>query len=133
MRPPPNRSGSDQHVEECGRSDWRADRKIRCGTCGCNRRIAYPKRQRIGAADRRQWHRPARTTRADFEPYVTTRKTGSGLGLAIVKKILEEHGATIEFADNPGGGTVVTTVFPETLFATDIHSSSAPFPAAADE
>ena len=68
-----------------------------------------------------------------FEPYVTTRKTGSGLGLAIVKKILEEHGATIEFADNPGGGTVVTTVFPETLFATDIHSSSAPFPAAADE
>ena len=68
-----------------------------------------------------------------FEPYVTTRKTGSGLGLAIVKKILEEHGATIEFADNPGGGTVVTTVFPETLFATDIHSSSAPFPDAADE
>lgn len=57
-----------------------------------------------------------------FEPYVTTRKTGSGLGLAIVKKILEEHGATIEFADNPGGGAVVSIVFPETLLAAGTQS-----------
>lgn len=57
-----------------------------------------------------------------FEPYVTTRKTGSGLGLAIVKKILEEHGATIEFADNLGCGAVVSIVFPETLLAAGTQS-----------
>ncbi|TPG42963.1 HAMP domain-containing protein [Sphingomonas koreensis] len=42
------------------------------------------------------------------EPYMTTRVRGTGLGLAIVKKIAEEHFGTIDFADRPGGGTIVT-------------------------
>ncbi len=46
-----------------------------------------------------------------IEPYMTTRARGTGLGLAIVKKIVEEHHATIAFADRAGGGTVVTIVF----------------------
>jgi two-component system, NtrC family, nitrogen regulation sensor histidine kinase NtrY len=45
------------------------------------------------------------------EPYMTTRKSGTGLGLAIVKKIIEEHAASINFADRIGGGTIVTVVF----------------------
>ncbi len=42
------------------------------------------------------------------EPYMTTREGGTGLGLAIVKKIVEEHLATIQFADAADGGTIVT-------------------------
>ncbi|MGF1550531.1 MAG: ATP-binding protein [Sphingomonadaceae bacterium] len=45
------------------------------------------------------------------EPYMTTRERGTGLGLAIVKKIIEEHFGTMEFADRPGGGTIVRLVF----------------------
>ncbi|OYW87368.1 MAG: hypothetical protein B7Z20_05285 [Sphingobium sp. 32-64-5] len=41
------------------------------------------------------------------EPYMTTRTKGTGLGLAIVQKIVEEHGATMTFHDNEGGGTLV--------------------------
>lgn len=47
------------------------------------------------------------------EPYVTTRARGTGLGLAIVKKIVEEHFATMDFADRSGGGTIVTIAFDE--------------------
>jgi two-component system, NtrC family, nitrogen regulation sensor histidine kinase NtrY len=52
-----------------------------------------------------------------LEPYVTTRKTGSGLGLAIVRKIIEEHFAEISFADNEGGGTIVSLRFSPLLIA----------------
>ncbi|HEY0324496.1 MAG TPA: PAS domain-containing sensor histidine kinase [Allosphingosinicella sp.] len=45
------------------------------------------------------------------EPYMTTRTKGTGLGLAIVKKIVEEHFGQVEFADAPGGGTLVRLVF----------------------
>jgi two-component system nitrogen regulation sensor histidine kinase NtrY len=45
------------------------------------------------------------------EPYMTTRTKGTGLGLAIVKKIVEEHFGTIDFADAPGGGTIVRLSF----------------------
>ncbi|WP_428409644.1 ATP-binding protein [Hyphococcus sp.] len=34
------------------------------------------------------------------EPYMTTRAKGTGLGLAIVKKVAEEHGGSLEFADD---------------------------------
>ena len=45
------------------------------------------------------------------EPYMTTRAKGTGLGLAIVKKIVEEHFGQIEFADAPGGGSLVRLIF----------------------
>jgi two-component system nitrogen regulation sensor histidine kinase NtrY len=53
---------------------------------------------------------PAERTRMT-EPYMTTRAKGTGLGLAIVKKIVEEHFGVIEFADRPGGGSVVRMIF----------------------
>ncbi len=49
------------------------------------------------------------------EPYMTTREQGTGLGLAIVKKIVEEHFGEISFADNAGGGTIVTLSFSGTI------------------
>ncbi|WP_133162415.1 sensor histidine kinase [Hyphococcus luteus] len=38
------------------------------------------------------------------EPYMTTRAKGTGLGLAIVKKVAEEHGGSLEFADDQSLG-----------------------------
>jgi len=48
------------------------------------------------------------------EPYVTTRSKGTGLGLAIVKKIMEDHHGELILADRPGGGAIVTLVWPRT-------------------
>jgi len=61
------------------------------------------------------------------EPYVTTRSRGTGLGLAIVKKIVEEHFGTMAFADQPGGGTIVSIILdPLTLghLATTIEAEA---------
>ncbi len=46
------------------------------------------------------------------EPYVTTRAKGTGLGLAIVKKIMEDHGGSLLLDDRPGGGAVVSLLWP---------------------
>jgi two-component system nitrogen regulation sensor histidine kinase NtrY len=46
------------------------------------------------------------------EPYVTTRKKGTGLGLAIVKKIMEDHHGSLVLEDRPGGGAVVSLIWP---------------------
>ena len=61
------------------------------------------------------------------EPYMTTRARGTGLGLAIVKKIAEEHFGTIDFADRPGGGTIVTMRFDARMLASlDLSGDAAP-------
>jgi len=39
--------------------------------------------------------------------YVTTKQFGTGLGLAIVKKILDDHNATIEFANHEENGAII--------------------------
>ncbi len=49
------------------------------------------------------------------EPYVTTRAKGTGLGLAIVKKIMEDHKGRVLLEDRPGGGAVVTLLWPRRL------------------
>jgi two-component system nitrogen regulation sensor histidine kinase NtrY len=46
-----------------------------------------------------------------MEPYVTTRAKGMGLGLSIVKKIVEDHGGSMEIANNGTLGAKVTLSF----------------------
>ncbi len=46
------------------------------------------------------------------EPYVTTRAKGTGLGLAIVKKIMEDHHGELLLTDKPGGGAIVSLIWP---------------------
>jgi two-component system nitrogen regulation sensor histidine kinase NtrY len=53
------------------------------------------------------------------EPYMTTRVRGTGLGLAIVKNIIEEHHASMSFADRAESGTVVTIVFDPSALSPD--------------
>ena len=53
-----------------------------------------------------------------LEPYVTTRARGTGLGLAICAKIVEDHGGSLELADNPAGpGAMVTARISRQLVA----------------
>lgn len=55
------------------------------------------------------------------EPYMTTRARGTGLGLAIVKNIIEEHHASMSFADRPEGGTIVTIMFDPAALPPDVN------------
>jgi hypothetical protein len=48
------------------------------------------------------------------EPFFTTRTSGTGLGLAIVQQIVGEHGGRLEIRSQPGRGTIVDLVFPDT-------------------
>jgi signal transduction histidine kinase len=49
-----------------------------------------------------------------FEPFFTTKPTGegTGLGLSLCRGMIEEHGGTIEFASEPGGGSRFTIELP---------------------
>jgi two-component system nitrogen regulation sensor histidine kinase NtrY len=60
-----------------------------------------------------------------IEPYMTTRPGGTGLGLPIVKKIIEEHMATMSFADREAGGTLVTISFDPAMIAAFVASGVA--------
>jgi len=44
-----------------------------------------------------------------FKPLVTTKQKGTGLGLASCKNIIEQHGGSISFQNNP---TVFTVTIP---------------------
>lgn len=54
---------------------------------------------------------PANLIDRATEAYVTTRSKGTGLGLAIIKKIAQEHCATLDLANKPTGGAVVSIIF----------------------
>ncbi len=48
-----------------------------------------------------------------FDPFFTLRKDGTGLGLAIVNKIVQDHGGTIDVADNKPRGAMVSFKLPQ--------------------
>lgn len=47
-----------------------------------------------------------------FQPFFTTKGKGTGLGLAVSKRIVEEHGGSIEVANQVSGGIRFTITFP---------------------
>jgi signal transduction histidine kinase len=47
-------------------------------------------------------------------PFFTTRPSGTGLGLPIVQRIVEGHGGRLSLESQPGQGTTVTLLVPET-------------------
>ena len=47
-----------------------------------------------------------------FEPFFTRREGGTGLGLSIVKRVVEEHGGSVDAANRPEGGAVITVRLP---------------------
>jgi two-component system sensor kinase FixL len=47
-----------------------------------------------------------------FHPFVTTKRDGLGVGLAISKTIVHSYGGTLDYADNPAGGTIFTVALP---------------------
>jgi len=53
---------------------------------------------------------PADILPSIFDPFYTTKRPGrgTGLGLSICKSVLKEHNGTVEAANAPGGGAVVT-------------------------
>jgi two-component system sensor histidine kinase HydH len=48
-----------------------------------------------------------------FDPYFTTKSTGTGLGLAIVHNIIEAHKGETRVDSNPGKGTTVKILLPQ--------------------
>ena len=47
-----------------------------------------------------------------FQPFFTTKGKGTGLGLAISRRIIEEHGGSIEVANQVSGGVAFTITLP---------------------
>jgi signal transduction histidine kinase len=52
---------------------------------------------------------------------------GLGLGLAIVKSIAQFHGGSVQINSQPGRGTIVTLVLPDSLVQDSIAGPSPAF------
>jgi signal transduction histidine kinase len=57
----------------------------------------------------------AETLAQAFTPFFTTREEGTGLGLPLVRRVVEQHGGSVAITSEPGQGTTVTLLFPETV------------------
>ena len=55
---------------------------------------------------------PAELMEKIFQPFFTTKGKGTGLGLAVSKRIVEEHGGSIEVANQVSGGVSFTITLP---------------------
>jgi two-component system sensor kinase FixL len=55
---------------------------------------------------------PPQLAEAIFHPFVTTKEQGLGVGLAISRTIVNSHGGTLTYNENPEGGAVFTVALP---------------------
>ncbi|HLF13192.1 MAG TPA: PAS domain S-box protein [Gammaproteobacteria bacterium] len=47
-----------------------------------------------------------------FHPFVTTKREGLGVGLAISRTIVQSHGGSLSYSDNPEGGSIFVIDLP---------------------
>jgi signal transduction histidine kinase len=45
-------------------------------------------------------------------PFFTTREKGTGLGVLLARGVFTQHGGRLEYASEPGRGTVATATLP---------------------
>ncbi len=50
-----------------------------------------------------------------FNPFFSTQVHGSGMGLAIVERVVHEHMGRIEVESEPGEGSTIRIILPDTL------------------
>jgi signal transduction histidine kinase len=55
---------------------------------------------------------PAAVRGSLFAPFVTTKPDGMGVGLAIARDIVADHGGSLDWLPNPGGGSVFRVALP---------------------
>jgi PAS domain S-box-containing protein len=72
----------------------------------------------ISIADTGPGIEPSKLNRI-FEPFFTTKTTtGTGLGLPLSREIIQRHGGSMQAANGPTGGAVITINLPELSLAT---------------
>lgn len=56
-----------------------------------------------------------------FSPFFSTKSDGMGMGLKICRTVVEFHGGTLTYADNPGGGTIFRFSLPASTAAENME------------
>jgi signal transduction histidine kinase len=83
------------------------DRRLPRLTTGCKRSdaVEFPVAESGPGIDAEMAH-------CTFEPFVATKRNGMGVGLSICHSIIETHGRSLRFEENPGGGTIFRFTLP---------------------
>jgi len=70
-----------------------------------------PRQIRVAVSDTGLGVSP-RLGEAIFHPFVTTKREGLGVGLAISRTIVQSHGGTLTYKNDPEGGAIFVIALP---------------------